>query len=346
MPTLKALLVNDASLLGHHGSALVSRQACRLAAEAGIRIHRGLDWTAAERMLAGPNEYDLVIVNGEGSVHHDSATARRIARMACDLSDRGVPAFMINASVEANSDEVHSGLARFRKIYVRDVRSQKTLAAAGIPSTVVHDLTLTWSDAPKAEPSPSREVLVTDASDTEKALLLYRFSERTGCRAMTLRTAPPAGLRRWRRRAGFELKRLAGALLPGSPWTLRYAGATRNFDEFARQLATSPGIICGRFHAVCLAIRMGIPFLAVAAPTSKIEDLLSEIGMSHRMVDIESLCESACVPEIPPIDGRERQSINTFLLETKGKARQMFDDIAADVLMASLRSGDGSRETS
>jgi polysaccharide pyruvyl transferase WcaK-like protein len=346
MPTLKALLVNDASLLGHHGSALVSRQICRLAAEAGIRVQSGLDWTTAERMLAGPHEFDLVIVNGEGSVHHDSSTSRRIARMAINLSLRGVPAFMVNASVEANSDEVHSGLARFRKIFVRDVRSQKALATAGIPSNVVHDLTLTWSDAPKAEPSLSADVLVTDASDAEKALILFRFAQRTGCRPITLRTAPPARLRRWKRRASFELKRLAGALLPRSPWTLRYTGSTRDFDDFARQLATSSGIICGRFHAVCLAIRMEIPFLAVAAPTSKINDLLSESGMSNRMVDIERLNDAAYAPRIPPIDGRERQSMNTFLIETEAKARQMFDDIAADVLLSSSRSGDGFRETS
>nr|MCU0955068.1 polysaccharide pyruvyl transferase family protein [Hyphomicrobium sp.] len=318
MPDLKALLVNDASLLGHHGSALVSRQARKLAAEAGIELTVGIDWATAERMLAGRNGFDLVIVNGEGSVHHDGSTARRIARLAQALSARGMPAFMINASVEANSDEVHAGLSQFRKIYVRDFRSQNELAIAGIPSQVVHDLTLTWSDAPKAEPTANSRVLVTDASDAEKALILYRFSERTG----TLRTAPPAGSRRWKRRAGFELKRLAGALLPGSPWTLRYTGATRHFDEFARHLATSHGIICGRFHAVCLAIRMGIPFLAVAAPTSKIEDLLSGIGMSNRMIDLEHIDQAESAPAIPPLDDRERQSINTFLRETELKARQ------------------------
>jgi polysaccharide pyruvyl transferase WcaK-like protein len=346
MPDLKALLVNDASLLGHHGSALVSRQACKLAAEAGIESTVGIDWATAERMLAGRNGFDLVIVNGEGSVHHDGSTARRIARLAQALSARGMPAFMINASVEANSDEVHAGLSQFRKIYVRDFRSQNELAIAGIPSQVVHDLTLTWSDAPKAEPTANSRVLVTDASDAEKALILYRFSERTGCQPITLRTAPPAGSRRWKRRAGFELKRLAGALLPGSPWTLRYTGATRHFDEFARHLATSHGIICGRFHAVCLAIRMGIPFLAVAAPTSKIEDLLSGIGMSNRMIDLEHIDQAESAPAIPPLDDRERQSINTFLRETELKARQMFDDIASDVLRSSLRTRDGSRETS
>jgi len=38
--------------------------------------------------------------------------------------------------------------------------------------------------------------------------------------------------------------------------------------------------------------------------------------------------------------------MNTFLIETEAKARQMFDDIAADVLLSSSRSGDGFRETS
>jgi hypothetical protein len=91
---------------------------------------------------------------------------------------------------------------------------------------------------------------------------------------------------------------------------------------------------------------MGIPFLAVAAPTSKIEDLLSGIGMSNRMIDLEHIDQAESAPAIPPLDDRERQSINTFLRETELKARQMFDDIASDVLRSSLRTRDGSRETS
>jgi hypothetical protein len=59
--------------------------------------------------------------------------------------------------------------------------------------------------------------------------------------------APPVHSGRLRRRAQFELKRFAARFAPESPWKLRYAGAIRDFDRFALQLADSSGIIRGRF---------------------------------------------------------------------------------------------------
>jgi hypothetical protein len=329
MRTIEALLVNDASLLGHHGSALVSEQAKMLAAAAGIHLQTGTDWPTAERILAGSHAFRAVIVNGEGSVHHDSHTARRIARLGHDLADRGLPAFLINASVEANSEEIYAGLGKFRSIYVRDFQSQKVLAGFGIASNVVHDLTLTWRAAPLG--ARSGNVLVTDASDPVQSTKLYRYAQRTGCVPITLRTAPPAHHGLLRRRAQFELKRFAARFTPGSPWKLRYAGAVRDFDRFALQLAGSSGIISGRFHAICLAIRMKIPFLAVSAPTSKIMSLLSETGLSGRMIDIQELDGATSPREVPPFSAAELDAIGRFLTSTEQGAEDMFDNIAAQL---------------
>lgn len=81
MRRLKGLLVNDTSLADHHGSALVSARARELAGEAGMDLRCGWNWSAIETTLAGQHGFDLVVVNGEGSLHDSSPTARRIAAL-------------------------------------------------------------------------------------------------------------------------------------------------------------------------------------------------------------------------------------------------------------------------
>lgn len=331
MPVIKGLLVNDASLLGHHGSALVTAQARRLAERAGIDLMVGLDWPTVERMLAGTHDFAVVIVNGEGSIHHNSKTAIRIAQLGSVLRASQTPAFLINASEEANSADVYAGLAKFRAVYVRDRPSQVSLARAGIQSTIVHDLTLTWDSCPIAR--GSGPVYVTDASNQTLARMLFDYARRIGATPISLRTAPPRPRGTWpRRRIGFEIKRLAGYVLPDSPWALRYSGSYRSMDDLVLQLSKHcGGLVTGRFHAVCLAIRMRLPFVAIAAETSKIENLLSDIGLENRLIDSARLDGSTSLPSISPFSKNELSAVQSFLDRTERDAQAMFDAIAADV---------------
>ena len=331
MSILKGLLVNDASLLGHHGSALVTAQARRLSEKAGIDLAVGLDWQTVERTLNGPHDFDVVIVNGEGSIHHNSKIAYRIARLGLVLQASQTPAFLINASEEANGADVYAGLAKFRAIYVRDRPSQLSLAQAGIRSNIVHDLTLTWAACPIA--SGSGPIYVTDFSNQIQARKLFNYARRVGAKPISLRTAPPRPQGAWpRRRVAFELKRLAGHALPDTPWALRYSGSVRTLDDFVLLLSEhASGLVTGRFHAACLAIRMRLPFVAVAAETSKIENLLSEIGLKDRLIDSARLDDSTSLPQIAPFDTMELTAIHSFLDRTERDAQSMFHAIATEV---------------
>ncbi len=282
-------------------------------------------------MLLGTHDFDVVIVNGEGSIHHNSKTAYQIARLGPVLQASQTPAFLINASEEANGVDVYAGLSKFRAIYVRDRSSQLSLARSGIKSNVVHDLTLTWDACPTA--SGSGPVFVTDASNQIQARTLFNYARRVGATPISLRTAPPRPLGAWpRRRIAFELKRLAGYALPDSPWALRYSGSVRTLDDFVVRLSKqSSGLVTGRFHAVCLAIRMRLPFVAVAAETSKIESLLSEIGLEDRLIDPAQLDGSTSLPLIAPFNKIELEAIESLLHRTERDAQAMFNAIATEV---------------
>ncbi len=322
--------MNDTSLAGHHGSALVTARARELAGEAGIDLQSGWNWSAIEKTLAGEHGFDLVVVNGEGSLHDDSATARRIAALGKELHRKRLPAYLINASEERNSALVHEGLSLFRKRYVRDTASQASLAKAGLSSAVVPDLTLSWDRAPIA--GGRGHLFVTDASDESASAALLKFARRTGSVPLTLRAAAPWPMRGSPRRwFVFRGKRGAAKLLPESPWSLRYATAICTHDAFvARLTEEASGLVCGRFHAVCIAMRMRLPFLAVAANTSKIESLLADAGLLRRFMDFSALASRSEPPPIPAFSDDERQAIASFVDGALVKARLMFAKIADD----------------
>jgi hypothetical protein len=328
---LKALLVNDASLAGHHGSALVTRRLVELAARAGIDVSEKWSWRAVGDMLEAPVlPFDIVIVNGEGSVHHNAPAARRIADLSRVLRKRRLPAYLINASEEANGPDVLEGLASFRLCFVRDSTSQKRLAGAGALVRVVPDLSLTHS-WPRSRSAGGR-LLVTDSSEHHKCARLVALAARwPGAQMVTFRAPPPWPVRGSpMRRVGFEAKRLAAKLAPPSPWSVRYAGAQRTHDEIVGLISSASGILCARYHAVCFALCLRVPFLAIEGNTGKIGALLADVGLRNRCVDLDSLNELSNPPAIPPFSPQEEAVIEDFCNRATLAAQDMFRTIAAD----------------
>src|SRR5581483_2733400 len=342
---LRALLINDTSLRGHHGSALAVSQLIALAAQAGIVVEHGWerDRAAAEALETDCDRFDLVIVNGEGSVHHNSRSAVRIAALASDLAARGRPAYLVNTSVAANSCPVLAGLSTFRLRFVRDSQTQRLLAKAGLSSHLVHDLTLTWAGFPRARSTGN--LLVTDASEQGKTARLLQLSRSWGgARMITFRTNPPWPVRGGRvsRRLSFEVKRLASSFLPASPWTSRYAGAIRSGDEIVRLMSDrARGIVCGRYHAVCFALRMFLPFISTEGNTGKIGALLSDVGLASRLVELETLESTDGPPEIQPLSAIETRRLADFLEAVTASAHKMFRTIAEDARRVSETGMDG-----
>ncbi len=328
MSSLRALLVNDTSLAGHHGSALVSRRARELASEAGIELQTGCDWPSVEKILSKrAADFDLVIVNGEGSLHDDTKSARAIARIGEWMQREDIPAYLINASEENNSARVYRGIAQFRKVFVRDSASQRSLKRVGIKSLVVPDLTLT---ANLSRASVGEETFVTDSCEPDKTDALMRLAARHKSRMISLRAAPPVPVvGSLARRVKFELKRLGSQFMPRGAYALRYAHAHRSTDEFVDVLSRQArGVVSGRYHGVCMAMRMRLPFLAVGSNTSKSSALLADCGLSHRLIGLDDLEAQRGALYVPPFTDDELYAIDFFLSSADRRARRMFRAIA------------------
>ena len=141
-------LVNDTRYDNHHGCLTVVRNLHVAMSSRGWTCTGSLPVSSAAKGLEAKkgelDAADLVIVNGEGSLHHDSRNAGRIFDI-CQALQSSHELALIN-SVWQNNDaqKWRPLLDKFKAIYVRDRRSQRQLAV--IASSVGYAPDLTFYD--------------------------------------------------------------------------------------------------------------------------------------------------------------------------------------------------------
>ena len=339
---LRAVLFNTPALKGHHGCTLVRKQIHELAHAAGIKIIAELplasDWSAT-----GPQDFDLAIVNGEGSLHHDFKAAIQIAKIPSWCAKRNRPAFLINTIYQENSDEVAEGVSGFARIFARDDASAQSLANAGISATTIPDLTLTWQPQIRT-PSSGNELIITDSADRTLNRELFDFSIKSDAHFLPLIAGPipvsgTSDKNYQLRVATYQLRRLVAAITPpvgpAALWRARYTKLIPEFDSFAAYLANNASVVvAGRFHSTCIALCLECPLLALKLSTWKTETLLTAVGLESRLCadikEVERRLEEV-KPEELDYTNEELNNIRAFRCDVRKKANEMFSHIAADV---------------
>jgi polysaccharide pyruvyl transferase WcaK-like protein len=282
---MEAVLINTTFTLGHHGCTLVDRQLDKLASEVGLVITAKLPLQADWEALAPPN-FDLILVNGEGALHHDSKAAMRIAQVPSWARGRDRPVCLINSVYQDNSAVIAAGVKTYDAVFVRDEFSRAALAEAGVAASVVPDLTLTWE--PKVPRGDGRQIVVTDSTVRTTNVRLHRMARTLGARYLPLKARPLGNVSR---RDRFMVKRLAAHFAPPGLWRDRWHDLIPEFDDYVGWMAANAGlVIAGRFHGLCIALDLGIPVVAVASNTWKMEGVLKGAGLEHRLIsDIDEL---------------------------------------------------------
>ncbi|CAH0193634.1 hypothetical protein SRABI70_01569 [Pseudomonas sp. Bi70] len=346
---LTAILFNDTSHNKHHGCQIVVRQIYALAQEAGIRIVKACslhcDWRRDEGLKREMTKVDLCLINGEGTLHDDAKAARILVDLAPFCRERNVPCYLINSVWQRNSMELTEAARSFSGIYVRDHHSQAELAHSGVASEVVPDLTL--SAVPPAV-TPREGLLVNGSfyeERTREAWHLYRDAG-GAVQYVSIQSMPQIqwgkGFARyfWRSlrsffkafRARYKARRMGDferdlpvKQIKAMRW--RYSIATS--AQFLQRLASSRGVITGRFHCVTLCLLSETPFFAIASNTHKIEGLLDQCGLSGRIfADYSSAYSSA---QRIDFTTEELQAVRHFVSDSAARARQMFLQIAQTV---------------
>jgi len=231
-PLPRLCVAGDTS--GYHGGCdAVMRTLWRLAAAKGWRV------------VPEGADYDALLVNGEGNMHHGSKRFHHKMRLLGDAVAAGRPAFLVNSVWQDNPPDYDDLLPRLSGLFVREVLSQRELA----------------------ERHAARAEVVPDASFFDR---LPRFTWRRNFRgrpAVTDFFVKPQGDAGRRHR--FERRDTlfpAARPLPFLDWP---------WGRIVASLKTAGYLITGRHHAVYAACVARVPFIASEGNTHKIRGLIA-----------------------------------------------------------------------
>lgn len=190
------------------------------------------------------DDFDVLYVNGEGSMHHDSAHFTGKMELIKGAIDAGKQAYLVNSVWESNSNRYDDTLARMSGITVREAASQQALKDRhGIDAAMALDLSyhaIIDEDAPCHD--WSGQVMITDF---------------------------------FARDLGFWYRATSGPLTARSYVDMR----DMDWSTLVRSLRGCRAIITGRHHAVYAACVARKPFVAVAGSTHKVSGLIAASGL-------------------------------------------------------------------
>ncbi len=327
---IKAVVMNDTATRYHHGCARVMRLLVdglqRHGIEVIARSAARNDWDQDEAFLAALAEAYLIVINGEGTLHHGKPDGEKLLKIAQHPARAGKPIALINALYEDNPEDWGRCLRDIDLIAARDSDSARAMqAAADKEVRWLPDLSL--SAPADIAPLPRHGVLVGDSVRFEKRRVLARAAQALP-KARFIPTKTLRG-RIW-------TLPLIGALACGALYRL-YNGVmplraprfemAPNEAAYLRDIAGAELHITGRFHAICLSMLVETPFLALSSNASKIERLLRDAGMDAARIVGEDALQTP--PETAPFSEDELKLIRAFRAKAQAEADRLFEDIAA-----------------
>ncbi|OCH11938.1 hypothetical protein A6E05_10215 [Aliivibrio sp. 1S165] len=304
---MKVFIINDTSGELHHGCSRVMNNLCKL-----IKTNKGqviasspvgLDWRKSEATKAKMLEADLVIVNGEGTIHHDSGEHLLDVGLFC--KPYGVKTALVNALFQDMTIATKEQLKAFDHISVRDSFSKKQIESYGLEVELLPDLTFySIGDYAHRKDIIHNRWMFTCSVNIEKSIELFRLSKKGPMHSIF--TPVVYGKGNWEENTGsssilekfsrfgfseFILKsynRIKSKLR--SKGFRQYSDITLH-NKYYNAINNVDFIISGRFHSVCFAINCGVPFIALTSNSHKLEALIEDFGLSKERIvsNVESL---------------------------------------------------------
>ncbi len=330
----RVVLLNDTDEGGtHFGCARVMRTIRTELAKRGLydlpSIKVGTDWRRDPALVKRIDEADLVVINGEGTLHHGKRRGRWLLEAGARVKARGGRVALINALWQQNPPDWARLLQDFDILACRDSRSASDMASeTGRKVLWLGDLSMLhhWH----GPTLPRSGVIVGCSVHGSVTEALARFAKVGGHDFLPVTTAmktAPTHLSGWRRRFGDW-----HADQKNRGFLARHANTrfVSNDEAYLTQLSQCTMLVTGRFHAACLAVLSGTPFLAVSSNSWKIEALIKDIGLDPlRLRTLQSLTQSTLSERDWTYSTDERAAIAANLEGWRATGTLLFDQIAA-----------------
>lgn len=327
----RIVVLGDTRDLHHHGCEAVLAQLLGGLAGSGIPadlVIAGMNWKPHAEACLGA---DLLVINGEGSLHDNSPVVRQVLELAVRRRELERPTALVNSSWFANDPASTRGLAAFDLVAMRDPDSRREVLEAGIPTLEAPDLAVREGLA-RRPPEPWQEgtgpVMVSDSTRTEKTRVLRAHARNRGWTYLPVLYPPvvprPGAKSRkiWRKcRIARMMGPLAGWLM--SPRYYAHLIGAPDLESYCRKLVESGGVVTGRFHSACFCVALGVPVLVVSSNTPKIEALLTDarLDLSKRVTTMDGLQR---MTGVPPYSPQELESLRQFRATAEVRFEELF----------------------
>lgn len=332
---VKAVILNDTRGDNHFGCFRVMRVIEENLARRGIEvIGRSLvrnNWQADAAFLASLAQADLIVINGEGTLHHGSRQGERLLAVVDHPARGQKPVALINTLYQDNPGSWSRYLEKIDLISTRDAWSAEAASNhAGRTVGHVPDLSL-WEGAAESTSTARGDlVLIGDSvirSVSERLITLA--DSRPDARFLPILTTikPPKP----HYRQPFRALRNAYIHTHALAFRLRHPHVWFNRDEAGFMHSLKKGALhaTGRFHSICLCLVTGTPFIALESNSWKIRALLDEFDLGpDRLVDIDDLPARLSDPALRYFSMREQAAIAKRLSECVMQTQALFDRIA------------------
>ncbi len=327
----RIVVLGDTRDLYHHGCEAVLAQLLGGLAGAGIPadlVIAGMDWKSHADACLGA---DLVVINGEGSLHDNSPAVLNVLEIASRRRELGRRTALVNSSWFANDPASTRGLAAFDLVAMRDPRSRQEVAAAGIATLEAPDLAVREGMARRPR-EPWHEgaglVMVSDSTRAEKTRVLRELARKRGWTYLPVLYPPVVPRPGAKSRKIWKKCRMARMMGPLAGWLMspRYYAhliGAPDLESYCRKLVESGGVVTGRFHTACLCVALGVPVVVVSSNTPKIEALLTDAGLdlTKRATTMDGLQGMTGVPAYSP---QELELLRQFRATAEVRFEELF----------------------
>lgn len=289
------LILNDMTGEHYGCDAVIARLISGLCSVGFVRVSTipGLRSWQDPAFTSKLDDADFVIVNGEGTLHHNATRALQLLDVVDYCKARSIPCALVNTVYQSMDPGLSSKLANFNFISCRETFSKDEMSQQGISASVVPDLSISYFASKYAHlQSPRHDndafTLFTDSVLRDVTTKLYSLSQQIP-NALFLTLCSHLEFKKRRLKNTFlEL------LLRKKKNNCVYISAARrsycrNEKDLMTIVATAKKVITGRFHMVCMSISLLRPFLAIDSNTWKIRGLTRDAGLDACLSDFDAI---------------------------------------------------------
>lgn len=332
----KVIIVNDTTPECHHGCDVVMRGIYNMCSRYDISIvatlYVNMSYSESCNVL-DKTEYDICLINGEGSIHHSQPRALSLARLIKKIKDDSKQVFVINATIQDNNEYILNALRLVDKIFVRESMSLNYLKVNYIDAVVVPDMSF-HAEFNYHNNKRRFGFGVTDSVYDEVSIKFLNLSGNKVAFMPILRR-PDLEIKNW-----LSLIRIVKYRLMVCFWRVVPLNRNRRFyvtkrifyyassyDEYIENVSKVNKAVISRFHTLCFAIKTRTPFVAVPSNTYKIQGLLEDVGISGSRVMQVANIDDGIFDSICEFNSAELTAIKKYVGEARGRIEDMFDTI-------------------